>query len=88
MAFFFLQRLSTFFNSFPIFLKGFPNFLKAIFCFPTNPIKSIYSGKYTKYPYSSFVIPATRSPSFLISASIYGSKYTKDCYSSFVFPAN
>jgi hypothetical protein len=33
------------------------------FHFPRNPRKSIYGGKYTKDRYSSFVFPATCSPS-------------------------
>jgi hypothetical protein len=38
------------------------------FLFPRNPRKSIYGGKYTKdHHYSSFVFPATCSPSFVIA---------------------
>ncbi len=32
-----------------------------------NPRKSIYSGKYTKDHHSSFIFPATCSPSFVIA---------------------
>jgi hypothetical protein len=37
------------------------------FLFPRNPRKFIYGGKYTKDHHSSFVFPATRSPSFVIA---------------------
>ena len=37
------------------------------FLFLRNPRKSIYGGKYTKDHHSSFVFPATRSPSFVIA---------------------
>jgi hypothetical protein len=40
------------------------------FHFPRNPRKSIYGGKYTKDRYSSFVFPATCSPSFVIPATM------------------
>jgi hypothetical protein len=66
LAFCFLQRLSTFFNGFLIFLNGFPLYSTA-FLFQRNPRKSIYSGKYTKDHHSSFVFPATCSPSFVIT---------------------
>ncbi len=40
------------------------------FRFLIYPRKSIYGGKYTKDHYSSFVFPATRSPSFVIPATM------------------
>ncbi len=59
----FLQWLSTFFNSFLIFFNSFPlsstafQFFSLAFRFPRNPRKSIYSGKYTKDHYLSFIFP-------------------------------
>jgi hypothetical protein len=65
-AFCFLQRLSAFFNGFPIFFNGFllssiafcdmRNLRKSIlfsstaFLFPRNPMKFNYGSKYTKDP--------------------------------------
>jgi hypothetical protein len=69
----FLQRLSAFFNSFPLSSTAFPfsstafQFSSTAFHFPRNPRKSIYGGKYMKDHHSSFVFPATRSPSFVIA---------------------
>jgi hypothetical protein len=66
-AFRFLQRLSAFFNNFLIFFNGFPlssmafRFSSMAFCFPRNPRKSIYGGKYTKDHYLSFVFPPLHS---------------------------
>jgi hypothetical protein len=68
MAFHFFQWLSAFFNGFPIFLAF--RFFSTAFHFPRNPRKSIYGDKYTKDHYLSFVFFATRSPSFVISATI------------------
>ena len=68
----FLQRLSAFFNGFPLSSMAFRFFSMAFqfssmaFHFPRNPRKSIYGGKYTKDHHSSFVFPATCSPSFVI----------------------
>ncbi len=45
-------------------------FSSTAFRFPRNPRNSIYGGKYTKDHYSSFVFPATRSPSFVISTTM------------------
>jgi hypothetical protein len=42
-------------------------FSSTAFLFPRNPRKSIYGGKYTKDHHSSFVFPATCSPSFVIA---------------------
>jgi hypothetical protein len=64
----FLQRLSAFFNSFPLSSTAF-QFSATAFRFPRNPRKSIYGGKYTKDHYLSFVFPATCSPSFVIPAN-------------------
>jgi hypothetical protein len=65
----FLQRLSAFFNGFPTFFNDF-QFSSTAFCFPRNPRKSIYGGKYMKDHYLSFVFPATRSPSFVIPTTL------------------
>jgi hypothetical protein len=70
----FLQRLSAFFNGFSLSSKAFQfssmafQFSSMAFLFPRNPRKSIYDGNYTKDHHSSFVFPATRSPSFVIAA--------------------
>jgi hypothetical protein len=64
----FLQRLSAFFNGFPLSSTAF-QFSSMAFRFPRNSRKSIYGGKYTKDHYLSFVFPATRSPSFVIPAN-------------------
>jgi hypothetical protein len=53
-AFRFLQRLSAFFNSFPLSSTAF-QFFSTAFHFPRNPGKSIYGSKYTKDRYPSFV---------------------------------
>ncbi len=72
-AFCFLQQLSAFFNGFPISSMAFRfsstafQFSSMAFLFPRNPKKSIYGGKYMKDHHSSFVFPATRSPSFVIA---------------------
>ena len=69
----FLQRLSAFFNGFLLSSMAFQfssmafQFSSTAFLFPRNPRKSIYGGKYTKYHHSSFVFPATHSPSFVIA---------------------
>jgi hypothetical protein len=42
-------------------------FSSTAFLFPRNPRKSIYDGKYTKDHHLSFVFPATRSKSFVIT---------------------
>ncbi len=80
MAFCFLQRLSAFFNGFPISSMAFRfsstafrfsstafRFSSTAFLFPRNPRKSIYGGKYMKDHHLSFVFPATCSPSFVIA---------------------
>ncbi len=67
-------------NGFPLSSKAFQfsstafrfsstafRFSSTAFLFPRNPRKSIYGGKYTKDHHSSFVFPATRSPSFVIT---------------------
>ncbi len=59
--FYFLQRFAAFCKGFLIFLKGFWFSLTA-FHFPRNPRKFIYSGKYTKDCFSSFVIPRHFTP--------------------------
>jgi hypothetical protein len=64
----FLQRLSAFFNGFPISSTAFQFSLTA-FRFPRNTKKNIYGGKYTKDRYLSFVFPATCSPSFVVHAN-------------------
>ncbi len=76
----FLQRLSAFFNSFPLSSTAFwfssmaSQFSSTAFHFPRNPRKSIYGERYTKDHYLSFVFFATcsptRSPSFVIPATI------------------
>jgi hypothetical protein len=76
-AFRFLQRLSAFFNGFPLSPTAFRisptafQFSSTAFCFPRNPRKSIYGEKYTKDRYSSFVFFATHSPSFVITDKQY-----------------
>ncbi len=62
----FLQQLFAFFNGFSLSSTSF-QFSSTAFLFPRNPRKSIYGGKYTKDHHSSFVFPATRSPSFVIA---------------------
>jgi hypothetical protein len=62
----FLQRLFAFFNGFPLSSTAF-QFSPTAFLFPRNPRKSIYGSKYTKDHHSSFVFPATCSPSFVIA---------------------
>ncbi len=81
-AFYFYQQLSAFFNGFPLsstafcFLQCLSDFLQQLSDFLQwlsdlrNPRKSIYGDKYTKDHYVSFVFFATRSPSFVISATI------------------
>ncbi len=84
LAFYFLQRLSAFFNGFLTFFNGFLlspmvfqispmsfQFYSTVFCFPRNPRKSFYGKKYTKDRYSSFLFFATCSPSFVITAKQY-----------------
>ncbi len=76
----FLQRISVFFNGFPLSSTAFWFSSTAFwfsfmaFHFPRNPRKSIYGEKYTKDHYLSFVFLATRSPtrspSFVIPATI------------------
>ncbi len=100
-AFYFLQRLSAFFNGFPLSPTAFW-FSSTAFLFPRNPIKSIYGGNgfplsLTAFQFSSsafqFSSTAFRfsSMAFLFPRnprkSIYGGKYTKDHHSSFVCPA-
>jgi hypothetical protein len=65
----FRQRLSAFLNGFPLSSMAF-QFSSTAFHFPRNPRKSIYGSKYTKDRYSSFVFPATCSPSFVIPATM------------------
>jgi hypothetical protein len=76
-AFYFLQRLSAFFNGFPLSPMAFRlspmafQFSSTAFHFPRNWRKSIYGKKYTKDRYSSFVFFATWSPSFVVPAKQY-----------------
>ncbi len=83
-AFYFLWRLSAFFNGFLTFFNGFLlsptafrnsptafQFSSTAFRFPRNPRKSFYGEKYTKDCYSSFVFFATHSPSFVITDKQY-----------------
>jgi hypothetical protein len=76
-AFYFLWRLSAFFNGFPLSPTAFwisPTAFQispTAFHFPRNPRKSIYGKKYTKDRYLSFVFFATRSPSFVITDKQY-----------------
>jgi hypothetical protein len=69
----FLQRLSAFFNGFPLSSTAFQfsstafQFSSTAFLFPRNPRKSIYCGKYTKDHHLRIVFPATRSQSFVIA---------------------
>jgi hypothetical protein len=71
--FYFLQRLSAFFNGFLLSSTAFQfssaafQFSSTTFLFLRTPRKSIYGGKYTKDHHSSFVFPTTRSPSFVIT---------------------
>ncbi len=76
-AFCFLQRLSDFPQRLSDFLNGFPLSKKSR--------KSIYGGKYTKDCFSSFVFPATWSPSFVVRATMSISPPTHSCGAS-VFP--
>ncbi len=72
----FLQRLSTFFNSFLLSSRAFQfsstafRFSSTAFHFPRNPRKSIYGEKYTKDHYLSFVFFATCSLSFVIPTTM------------------
>jgi hypothetical protein len=69
----FLQRLFAFFNSLLLSLTAFQfsstafQFSSMAFLFPRYQRKSIYGGKYMKDHHSSFVFPATCSPSFVIA---------------------
>jgi hypothetical protein len=69
----FLKQFSAFFNGFPLSSMAFQfssmafRFSSMAFLFPINPRKSIHGGKYTKDHHSSFVFPATCSPSFVIA---------------------
>jgi hypothetical protein len=74
MAFQFLQRLSAFFNGFPLSSTTF-RFSSTAFHFPRNPGKSIYGGKYTKDRYLSFVFQPKLQYSTI---KIIGGKNTKD----------
>jgi hypothetical protein len=71
----FLQRLSAFFNGFPIslmafqFLQRLSDFPKQLSAFREIQENLIYGGKYTKDHYLSFIFPATCSPSFVIPAN-------------------
>ncbi len=91
MKFDFLQRLSVFFNGFLLSSTTFQfsstafQFSSTAFHFLRNPRKSIYGGKYTKDHHSSFVFPATRSPSFVILATMLTSHPTHSCRAP-VFP--
>jgi hypothetical protein len=76
-AFRFLQRL-------PLSSTAF-QFSSTAFRFPRNPRQSIYGGKYMNDHYSSFVFPATCSPSFVIPATMPTSHPTHSCGAP-VFP--
>jgi hypothetical protein len=85
----FLQWLSAFFNGFLLSSTAFQfsstafQFSSIAFLFPINPRKPIYGGKYTKDHHSSFVFPATCSPSFII-ATCSPSFVIATCSTSFV----
>jgi hypothetical protein len=93
LAFYFLQRLSAFFDGFLTFFNGFPlsptafrispmafQFSSMAFRFPRNPRKSIYGEKYAKDCYPSFVFFATHSLSFVITDKQYLRDYpTQTC---------
>jgi hypothetical protein len=87
----FLARNPIFLNGFPTFINGFLlsstafQFSSTAFHFPRNPRKSIYDGKYPKDRYSSFVFPATCSPSFVIPATMSTFPPTHSCGAP-VFP--
>ncbi len=91
-AFYFLQWLSAFFDSFPLssmafcflqwlsdFFQRLSDFLQQLSDFPRNPRKSIYGNKYTKDHYLSFVFFATCFLSFIISATIPNSDPIGGC---------
>ncbi len=92
MAFRFLQRLSAFFNGFPLSPTGFqisPTafwFSSTAFRFPRNPRKSIHGKKYTKDCYLSFVFFTTCSPSFVITNKQYLRDYPTHSCGAVVFP--
>ena len=81
----FLHTNLIFFNGFPLSSTAFRfsstafQFSSTAFCFPRNPRKSIYSKKYTKDRYSSFVFFATCSPSFVITNKQYLRDYPTHC---------
>ncbi len=87
----FLAQNPIFLNGFPTFVNGFLlsstafQFSSTAFHFLRNPRKSIYGGKYLKDCYSSFVFPATHSPSFAIPATMSTSPPTHSCGAP-VFP--
>jgi hypothetical protein len=91
MPFCFPQRLSAFRNTFLLFATAFQFSLTAFqfssmaFHFPRNPRKSIYGDKYTKDRFSSFVFPATCSPSYVVHAIMSISPPTHSCGAP-VFP--
>jgi hypothetical protein len=69
----FVQRLSAFSNGFLLSSTAFQfsstafQFSSMPFHFPRNPREFIYGSKYMKDHHSSFVFPATRSLSFVIT---------------------
>ncbi len=84
--------VSAFFNGFPLSPTAFRisptafRFSSTTFRFPRNPRKSIYGEKYTKDRYSSFVLFATRSPSFVITDKHYLRDYPTHSCGAPVFP--
>jgi hypothetical protein len=82
----FLQRPSAFLNGFLLSSTAF-QFSSTAFCFLRNPRKSIYGGKHTKDHYSSFVCPATHSPSFVIPTTMSTSPQQADP-TKMIGPAN
>ena len=80
----FLQRLSTFFNGFPLsstafcFLCRVSTFRNGFLIFLNGFLISSMA-----FQFSSTAFHFPRNP----GKSIYGGKYTKDRYPSFVFPA-
>ncbi len=75
-AFYFLQRLSAFFNGFPLSSMAFLTFFKV---FPLSPMAFQISPTAFWFSFTAFRFP--RNP----RKSIYGEKSMKDHYLSFVF---
>ena len=75
-AFYFLERLSAFFNGFLTFFNGF-SLSPTAFQFPPTA----FQFSPTAFQFSSTAFHFPINP----RKSIHDKKYTKDCYSSFVF---